>query len=148
MEEVSNNLVSTFLIGDTRWGVDIMHTQEVIRIPEITPVYNSVYYIEGVINLRGKIVTIISLSKKLDVTNSVQSEDSRIIIINQNDELVGLVVDEISDVVEVTPESLQPSPATLNGVKGENIEGIYHHKDFTIALLNIDAMFLVDEDNR
>lgn len=148
MEEVSNNLVSTFFIGDTRWGVDIMHTQEVIRIPEITPVYNSVYYIEGVINLRGKIVTIISLSKKLDVTNSVQSEDSRIIIINQNDELVGLVVDEISDVVEVTPESLQPSPATLNGVKGENIEGIYHHKDFTIALLNIDAMFLVDEDNR
>lgn len=148
MEEVSNNLVSTFFIGDTRWGVDIMHTQEVIRIPAITPVFNSVHYIEGVINLRGKIVTIISLSKKLDVNTSTITEESRIIILNQDDELVGIIVDEISDVVEVTPETLQPSPATLNGVKGENIEGIYHHKDFTIALLNIDAMFLVDEENQ
>lgn len=147
MDDVTNNLVSTFYIGGTRWGIDIMHTQEVIRIPDITPVHNSVYYIEGVINLRGKIVTIISLSKKMDVESSTFSDDHRIIIINNSDELVGLVVDEISDVIEVSPETLQPAPATLNGIKGENIEGIYHCNDITIALLSIESIFQVDEEH-
>ncbi len=147
-DEVVNNLISTFFIGDTRWGINILNTQEVIRIPDITLVHNAPEYVEGIINLRGKIVTVLSLSKKLKIKSLGNSEDRRIVIVDVNDEFVGLLVDRISDVVEVELNSITPAPATVNGTNGSNIEGIYHQQDFTIALLNLTSVFDKEEDEQ
>lgn len=140
-ENTVNNLISTFFVGDTRWGINIIHIQEIINIQDITKVHNAPDYIEGIINLRGKIVTVLSLSKRLNIESVGDSNDNRIVIVNINDEFVGLLVDSISDVVKVDLNSLMPAPSTVNGTKGSNIDGIYHHKDFTIAILNLDCIF-------
>jgi purine-binding chemotaxis protein CheW len=145
-EDVVNNLISTFFIGETRWGINIKDTQEVIRIPDITKVHNAQKYVEGIINLRGKIVTVLSLTKKLGIEPSCQNDDNRIIIVNYLDEFIGLYVDNVSDVIEVELDSLQPAPSTLNGINGSNIKGIYHHEDFTIAILNLKNILNLEEE--
>lgn len=146
-QEIANNLVSTFYIGDTRWGINIINTQEVIKIPDITKVHNAPDYVEGIINLRGRIVTIISLCKKLKIpTNGIDSE-SRIIIVSDGDEYIGLLVDRISDVVEVEYGELTPAPETIHGANGSNFEGIYHQNDITISVLNLPKVLSLEDDD-
>lgn len=143
----NNNLVSTFFIGDTRWGIDIMNTQEVIKLTDITQVHNAPEYVMGIINLRGKIVTIMSLYKKLNIPSNGDSPDNRIIIVNDNDEYVGFLVDRISDVIEADRGKLMPAPATVNGTKGQYFEGIYHQDEITIAVLNLKEVLGFEEED-
>ena len=144
--EVENNLISTFYIGNTMWGIDIMNTQEVILIQDITKVYNAPNYIEGIINLRGRIVTVLSLCKKLNIEPEGDVIDQRIIIVNVGDEYLGLLVDKISEVVEVDKKAIMSSPSTVSGVNGRYINGIYHFNNITIASLNLDSVLNTEED--
>lgn len=146
-QDIVNNLVSTFYIGDTRWGINIINTQEVIKIPDITPVHNAPEYVEGIINLRGRIVTVISLCKKLKIPTNGIDHESRIIIVSDADEYIGLLVDSISDVVEVEHGALTPAPATIHGTKGSNFEGIYHHDHITISVLDLPKVLTVDDED-
>ena len=92
-------LISTFIIGDTVWGIDTLDTQEIILIPDITTVHHSPDYIIGIINLRGRIVTVVDLGKKMDVPSAGLTDSSRIIIVAWGSEQVGLQVDSVSDVI-------------------------------------------------
>lgn len=142
----NNNLVSTFFIGETRWGIDTMNTQEVIKIPDITRVHHAPEYVVGIINLRGKIVTIISLATKLRIPSRGITNSSRIIIVNYNEEYIGLLVDRISDVLTADKEKLKPAPATVNGTKGHYFEGVYHNEDVTIAVLDLETVLIAEEE--
>lgn len=146
-DQEKNNLVSTFFIGDTRWGINIMQTQEIIKIPDITLVHNAQDYIKGIINLRGRIVTILSLCKKLDIPSKGENQENRIIIVNDSDEYIGLLVDKVSDVIDVEGTELTPAPTTVSGTNGDNLEGIYHHGDLTIALLNLKKILSQEEED-
>lgn len=145
-EKSELKLVSTFFIGDTRWGINTMKTQEVIKIPDITMVHHAPNYVEGIINLRGKIVTIISLSDKLKIPTRGTTDDSRIIIVNDGEEFVGLLVDSISDVIEIEQVHLMEAPATVNGTKGQYFDGIYHKGDTTVAILNLGNVLVMEEE--
>ena len=118
-EDSRTSLVSTFYIADAHCGVDTSLVQEVIQVGGITRVHHAPEFIRGVINLRGKIVTIIDPSIKLQLAHGDLTSDSRVFILEWRDEYVGILVDAVSDVVAVDLRSLSPSPANIGAVQGK-----------------------------
>ena len=91
--------LATFFVGGALCGINILNIQEINKHFEITEVPQSSDFVIGILNLRGKIVTIIDLGKKLELSEIKKDKDRRNIIVNSNDEHIGLLVDSISDVV-------------------------------------------------
>ena len=144
----ASTLISTFFLGETVWGLNTLDTQEVIRVSEITRVHNAEDYILGIINLRGKIVTVIDLSDKLGLGESTQSEASKIIIVEWKDEHLGLLIDSISDVIDIEKKSLTSAPAAMHGTRGGFIDSVYQNDQQLIAILNLKAVLEVSEEGR
>ncbi len=144
----TSTLISTFFLGETLWGLDTLDTQEVIRVTDITKVHNADDYVIGIINLRGKIVTIIDLSRKLGIGSSKASESSRIIIVEWKGEHVGLMIDAISDVIDIEKKSLTSAPASMHGTRGGYIDSVYQSGQQLIAIINIRTVLEVSDDGR
>lgn len=105
--DLPNQLISTFRVGEARYGLDAGKIQEVIRYDRFTAVPHAPGCVVGLINLRGKIVTLIDLSRKLGGPGIV-SADRRALIVEHNNELAGLVVDGVYDVVDVPGSDISP----------------------------------------
>ncbi|RKX84126.1 MAG: chemotaxis protein CheW [Spirochaetes bacterium] len=144
----TSTLISTFYLGETIWGLDTLDAQEVIRVTEITKVHNAENYIIGIINLRGKIVTVIDLSDKLGLGQSVIGKASRIVIVEWNDEHIGLLIDAISDVIDIDKKNLTSAPAAMHGTRGGYIDSVYQADQKLIAILNIRSVLEVSEERR
>jgi len=132
--------LATFYVGGALCGIDILNIQEINKHFEITKVPQSSDYVVGILNLRGKIVTIIDLGKKLQLSEIKRDKDSRNIIVNSKDEHIGLLVDSISDVVHCNHEDTEPSPSNLNGIKGKFFSGVLKTEDKLIGILNINEV--------
>ena len=140
-ENTSNDIeFSTYYVGGAVCGIDILNIQEINKHFEITQVPQSTEYIKGILNLRGRIVTIIDLGKKLGLAPVVPSKDNRNIIVNSEDEHIGLLVDAISDVVITQKENIEAAPSNIGGVKGKYFQGVLKTKNQLIGILNIDEV--------
>lgn len=144
-ESESSVLISTFFIGETLWGIDTLRVQEVIRVSDVTPVRHAAPSVAGVINLRGKIVTIVDLGKKLALPQATAAAETRIIIVEWNSEYVGLLVDRVSDVVNAEISQIAPAPSNVQGVQGSFLEGVLRTRESLISILGIDKI-LADAD--
>jgi len=144
-ESESSVLISTFFIGETLWGIDTLRVQEVIRVSDVTPVRHAAPSVAGVINLRGKIVTIVDLGKKLALPQATSAAETRIIIVEWNNEYVGLLVDRVSDVVNAEISQIAPAPSNVQGVQGSFLEGVLRTRESLISILGIDKI-LADAD--
>jgi purine-binding chemotaxis protein CheW len=133
-------LVSTFYLEDILFGIDILRVQEIIKVLDITKVYHAPDYIVGIINLRGKIVTIIDLGGKIDFSLSKINEESRIMIVDKDNEYVGLLVDRVSDVINAKRNKMMPSPLNIKGAQGRFFEGVYKSSSHLITILNVDEV--------
>jgi len=133
-------LAATFYLGSTLMGIDSIRVQEIIRVVDITRVHHASDHILGIINLRGKIVTIMDLSKKLDLLISPVTEDSRIVIVDWRDEYIGLLVDRIMEVRPVDRRDLVPPPTNIQDIQGKYLEGVYHGPDHLITVVDVDKV--------
>src|SRR3954453_17601802 len=102
-----------FRIGTETFGVPISVVYEIVRVTEITAVPDSPEYIEGVINLRGKIVSVIDLRKRFGAKEAGSSKKNRILVVESHGRLTGLIVDSASDVVKIPMEDVEPPPAVF-----------------------------------
>ena len=136
--------LATFFIGDALYGIDILNIQEINRNMDITWVPQAKEYVKGVLNLRGQIVTIIDLGKKLGLSPASMEKGNRNIIINSQDEYIGFLVDQISDVLPAEPSRIEPAPANISGVQGKYFRGVFKTESSLIGILDIDAV-LSDE---
>ncbi len=138
---VSNDLeFSTFYVGGALCGINILSIQEINKNFEITRVPQASEYIEGILNLRGRIVTIIDLGKKLGLESASKDKDNRNIIVNSEDEHIGLLVDSIADVVLAHRDDIEPAPSNIGGVKGKFFQGVLKTEDKLIGILDIDEV--------
>ena len=131
---------STFYVGGAICGINILNIQEINKHSEITKVPQSADYIEGILNLRGRIVTIIDLGKKLGLSAVNKDKDNRNIIVNSEDEHIGLLVDSISDVVTAQNDDIEPAPSNIGGVKSKYFQGVLKTEKDLIGILNIDEV--------
>lgn len=135
-----------FKLKDEEFAFDIMRIKEVIKLKEITEVPTAPKFMEGVINLRGKIIPIIDLRKRFNLEEKERTKENRIIIIElQKKQLAGVIVDEIEKVINVKKEQILPPPPTLISSGGKYIEAIIKIEDRIIVLLNIDKIFSDEE---
>ncbi len=132
--------VSTFYVGDALYGMDILKIQEINKQMEMTSVPQSPDYVKGILNLRGRIVTIIDLSKKLGLTATGSSEDARNIIIKSQNEQIGLLVDRLGDVVQASWDSVEPPPASLNELQGKFFQGVYKTGNTLVGILDMEEV--------
>ncbi|MBU0973580.1 MAG: chemotaxis protein CheW [Proteobacteria bacterium] len=131
---------STFYVGGALCGIDILNIQEINKNFEITQVPQASDYVEGILNLRGRIVTIIDLGKKLGLEPVNKDKDNRNIIVNSDDEHIGLLVDAISDVVPAVRSDIEPAPSNIGGVKGKFFRGVLKTETQLIGILDINEV--------
>jgi len=131
---------STFYVGGALCGIDILNIQEINKHFEITTVPQASDYIEGILNLRGRIVTIIDLGKKLGLTPVEKNKYNRNIIVNSKDEHIGLLVDSISDVLLAKREDIEPAPSNIGGVQGKYFKGVLKTEKQLIGILDIEEV--------
>ncbi|RJQ22045.1 MAG: chemotaxis protein CheW [Nitrospiraceae bacterium] len=130
----------TFTLNNEQYAVDILNVQEINRITEITKVPNSPDYVEGVINLRGKVIPVINLRKKFSFEEKPKDDTSRIIIMEINGITNGLIVDSVSEVLRVPSSIVEPAPPMSSDLSSKFMKGIAKMNDRLIILLDIDKL--------
>jgi len=133
-------LATAFYVRGALCALDASIVEEVVRLRRVTPVPHGPAYLLGVMNLRGKIVNIIDLGRKLELGPSQPDEESRVYIVRDHAELVGLLVDRAADVIELDAASLDPCPENVRGVEGRFVLGIGRSNGRLAALLDPAAV--------
>ncbi len=135
----------SFKIGEEEFGVDILFVREINRMVEITRVPKSPEYVEGVINLRGKVIPIVSLRKRMGMPEKELDKDTRIVVVELEDQLIGFVVDAVSEVLRISRNITEPPPETASGVDAEYITGIAKMDERLLILLNLNRLLSFGE---
>ena len=135
----------TFSIGEEDFGVDILKVQEIIRMMDITKVPRAPEFVEGVINLRGKVIPIIDLRRRFGRAPRPHDKDTRIIVIEMSGIIVGFVVDAVSEVLRIPKSTVEPAPPVVAGVDADYISGVGKLEDRLLILLDLDKL-LSSED--
>ena len=135
----------TFSIGDEEFGVDILKVQEIIRTMEITKVPRAEDFVEGVINLRGKVIPIIDLRRRFGLVSKSHDKDTRIIVIEISNMIVGFVVDSVSEVLRIPASTVEPPPPVVAGTGSEYIHGVGKLEDRLLILLDLDKLLSGDD---
>jgi purine-binding chemotaxis protein CheW len=141
-------LVSSFYVGDALFGFDTTRVQEVVRVGTVTPVHDAPEFVRGVMNLRGRIVTVVDLAAKLALGATDLTDESRIYIVEWKQEHLGLVVDRTADVLPLDRSSLKPPPENVRGVSARMIEGLSEVGHRLVAVLGLDAILEDGEPGR
>jgi purine-binding chemotaxis protein CheW len=137
--------LASFYVGEALCGMDILKVQEINKLIEMTRVPQAPQYVLGILNLRGEIVTIIDLGKKLGLKSTEMSDKTRNIIVNSNGEHIGLMVEQISDVIQVEWEKVEASPANIGEVQGRYFTGVFKTEDSLIGILDVEKV--LEEEN-
>jgi purine-binding chemotaxis protein CheW len=144
---VNGNLVelTTFYVGDALCGMDILNVQEINKHMKMTKVPQAPDCVMGILNLRGQIVTIIDLGKKLGLSSTDLNDESRNIIVNSRGENIGLMVQSIGDVVQADWDSVEAPPANIGSVQGKYFKGVFKTDKNLIGILDFEEV-LKDEE--
>ncbi len=129
-------LLATFFVRDALCALDAAGVQEVIRLGPVTPVAYAPDEVVGIVNLRGRIVTIVDLGLRLGFPQHVAGGDSRIFIIEDRNEFIGLLVDRVDEVVEVESGNWQAPPANVNWGQARFFKGVCRAGGRVITLLD------------
>ncbi|MCB4791173.1 MAG: chemotaxis protein CheW [Elusimicrobia bacterium] len=129
-----------FYLADEEYGVTITQIQEVILKPAITFIPGMPDFIEGVINLRGKIIPAIDLRKRFKLQYKSDTDKTRIIVATTTDQTVGLVVDGVSEVINLPEDKIDPMPPTISSIDAEYLSGVGKMEKRLIILLNVEKL--------
>jgi purine-binding chemotaxis protein CheW len=138
--------VIVFNLGEERYGVEISQVKEIILPTQITRIPNVPSYIEGVLNLRGQIAAIINLRKRLGKEAKKNDENTRIIVIELNDAIVGVMVDSVSEVKYLSSQNIEEIPRFL-ALKDDSkfLKGVGKLEDGLLTLMDLKELFSEDE---
>ncbi len=135
----------SFKIGNEEFGVDILNVQEINKMTRITKVPNSPDFVEGVINLRGRVIPVIDLRNRLGLERKQQNKDTRIIVVNIGDKILGFIVDSVNEVLRVPPDIFEAPPEIVAGVGSEFISSVGKLEDRLLTLIDLNKILHKDE---
>lgn len=131
----------TFRIGDEEFGIDIQKVREINRMIDITRIPNTPAHVEGVVNLRGRITPIINLRTRLGFGETERDKATRIMVVEVNADVLGFVVDSVSEVLRIHDAKIEPAPSIMGGTDANHIEGVINLSDRLLILLNLNTLF-------
>lgn len=135
-----------FKLGREEYGVDILQVQEIKKMTDITRVPHTPDYIKGVINLRGSVLPVLDLKKRLDLSEQEYTEDTRIIIVKLEDIAVGMIVDAVSEVMAIHQEDIETPQAAVGGVSTMYLSGVGKLENRLLILLNLEAIIGIGQE--
>ena len=136
----------SFMLDNEEYGVEVLKVREIIRMPGITRMPNTPEYVEGIINLRGKIIPVVSMRKKFGLPELESGSQTRIVVMDIGGELMGFIVDSVSEVIRISGSEIQPPPSMGAGeIDQECITGVLNKSDRLLILLNLERLFSHDE---
>jgi purine-binding chemotaxis protein CheW len=137
----------SFMLAEEEYGVEVLKVREIIRMPTITKMPNVPQHIEGIINLRGKVIPIVSMRRRFGLLENENNNQTRIIIMDVSGSLTGFVVDAVSEVIRIHSSEIQPPPSMVlsGGIGQEFITGVFNHAERLLIIMDIDRMFSEDE---
>lgn len=134
-----------FKLGNEDFGIDISRVQEINMMMQLTKIPNSNKCIEGVVNLRGKIVPVINLRERLGLAKKADDGKTKIIVSDINNKLIGFIVDEVNEVLRISKSIIEPAPEIVTGIESELIEGVAKLESRLLILLNLDKVLTLTE---
>ncbi|MDL2285000.1 chemotaxis protein CheW [Oxalobacter sp. OttesenSCG-928-P03] len=140
--------VLAFRLGNEEYGIDILTVQELRRYEVTTEVANAPYYLKGLVNLRGTIVPVIDMRLKFGLGEPVYNDSTVVIVLNIGSQVVGMVVDAVSDVLMLSPDQIQPAPSAGTIIAPHYLMGLGTLENRLIILLDIKGLmsFVCDID--
>lgn len=130
----------SFNIGSEEFGVDILKVQEINRMVEITRVPQAPHYVEGVINLRGKVIPIVDLRKRFNLTMKEYDKNTRIVVVDIDGSIMGMIVDAVSEVLRLPASTIEPPPDIVTGVNSEYIKGVAKLENRLLIFLDLSKV--------
>jgi len=135
-----------FRIGEEEFGVDINQVREIVKLVSITRMPKAPVFIEGVVNLRGQIITVIDLAKRLDLPSKGRTETSRIMVVEVGGNVVGMVVDSVSEVLRLSTTDIEDTPSLIETEVHERyLRGVGKIGDRLLILLDLKQVLTADE---
>jgi purine-binding chemotaxis protein CheW len=130
----------SFNIGGEEFGVDILQVQEINRMLEVTHVPNAPEYVDGMINLRGKVIPIIDLRRRFGMPRKEKDKNTRIVVVELNGQVVGFVVDAVTEVLRIPRSVTEPPPSFVGGIHEEYITAVGKLQDRLLILLDLEKV--------
>lgn len=148
-EKASEDILQlvSFNLGEEEFGIDILIVKEIIRIIDVTRVPNAPSYVEGVINLRGKVVPIIDLRRRLDMPENELTKSTRIIVVDLDSKVIGFIVDQVNEVLRINKSITENPPPMASNIESEFITSIGKLEDRLLILLDLEKVITADIKN-
>jgi len=134
----------SFHVGDEEFGLDILRVQEIIRIQPLTRVPNLPEFIDGVINLRGKVIPVVGLRKRLGLDKQLADKRTRIVVVDVHGQILGFVVGSVSEVLRIHTDTVEPTPR-LGKVDRDYISGVGKLDSRLLLLLDLEQLMNENE---
>ncbi len=131
----------SFQLGPEEYAIDILGVQEIIRLIEITQVPNAPHYVEGVVNLRGKVIPIINLRSRFGLPSVTPTKDTRIIVVEVAQVILGFIVDSVEEVLRLSEEFIEGPPSTGRGGAEDFHRGVGRVNGRLLIILNLELLF-------
>jgi purine-binding chemotaxis protein CheW len=129
----------SFHVGNEEFGLEILRVQEIIRMQAFTRVPNSAAFVDGVLNLRGKVIPVVTLRRCFGLEDRPHDKQTRIVVVEVNGNVLGFVVDSVSEVLRIPIETIEPPPR-LGKVEREYVSGVGKLDDRLLILLDLDRL--------
>lgn len=134
-----------FQLGAELYGVEISRVHEIIRLQPVTRMPRSPTFVEGVINLRGRVISVVNLRRRFGLSAAEHTRASRIVVVDINDQVIGMVVDGVSEVLRVNTATIEPPSPAVAGIDSEYLEGIAKLPERLVILLDLDRVLTREE---
>ena len=143
---VTEKQMVLFELGTETYGLDIATVYEIIRMQPITKVPKAPFYVEGVINLRGRVIPVIDIGKKFGFEKTEEAKNNRIVVINIKDTTLGIIVDSVTEVIRVPIDSIDPVSEIVTSGQSDYLLGIAKLPDKMVILLALDNLLSRDQE--
>ena len=134
-----------FKIGNEEYVIDILKVQEIIKPVDITPIPDSPAFIEGVINLRGMVIPIVSLRKRFNFEELEDNKDTKIIVVKIDNHFIGFLVDSVTEVLRIPSNLIEPTPPLVSKIGSEFLAGVGKLDNRLVIFIDIDKILSAEE---
>lgn len=134
-----------FRLHNEEFGVEITDVREIVKPRHITRLPHVADYIEGVTNLRGEVIPVICLRKRFGLEPKEETQDTRIIMLEIDNSMVGFIVDAVTETLRLPEDAIEPPPSSIAGLRADYLAGVGKVDDRLLILLDVDQILSTDE---
>ncbi|MDY6795622.1 MAG: chemotaxis protein CheW [Actinomycetota bacterium] len=134
-----------FSLGREEFAVEVTQVREIIRMEEITRMPKTPGFVEGIINLRGQIIAVIDLARRLNLESAERGSETRIIVVEAHEVKVGMIVDSVSEVLRVSTDAVEPTPTLATDISAAYLQSVVKQDNRLIILLDLSKVLSLEE---